>query len=343
VEHAPDTCQSEKSAAADLKMQVKRELRCAFFFVCARHVIVLLGILAAPARRGVGAASFARSGAPAVAARSGTHASASVHAPPAASAKTLACCDPPTRMSAHEGGGARAGAAAADGVAALVQLREAARQAERLGRTARAFELSGRALAAAEASQPRDSLICVLSNLVTYRFCLARQEGATPQAAWQGDEKLLSLARETLTLCDARFRAGTFFTPTPEEVAYFQALKDMPAQFYCALMYTMRAADVLTHWPPPLQRINDDAASRVRIVGGALRATLEMERRGMLDWISPRTAGQHVLTQEETQRHVTKLMFAGLAPPSFIGPCCPVRGQPHFTVRCNSCFVLPRL
>jgi hypothetical protein len=206
-------------------------------------------------------------------------------------------------------GGARANVLTADVMAALVQLDDAALTATKLGRAARAIELYERALAMAQAaSLPHDSLILadMRSNVVRQRLELARHEGATSRAAWRSDEQLLLHARKTLLVCDARFRAGTFFTPTPEEVAFFDAGGiTVTTHLPIAAEYVALAAEVLPNWPEP--RTRDEAEVRLRIVGGALRATLEMDRRGMLDWRDPHTGQPKPLTSQDDG---TKITFA---------------------------------
>jgi hypothetical protein len=93
----------------------------------------------------------------------------------------------------------------------------------------------------------------------------------------------LLLSRKALMLCDARFRAGTLFTPTPEERAFFSR-GDTPLQLDGPLSYLTCAFDALWRWPqttPPLTPEADE--TRLRAVHGALRAALEMDARGFLN------------------------------------------------------------
>jgi hypothetical protein len=190
--------------------------------------------------------------------------------------------------------GTGANAAAADAVATLLQLFDAAMHAYKRGRKARSLELCERALAAAAASRlPLDSLIfaCFLDHAVTCRSTMVADATAphgTPRHAllvadaWRSDEELVSLARRALMLCDARFRAGTLFTPTREEHAFFDADDlSIPAALFGVGSYLYRAAQVLCKWPPPNTRDEDDA--RLRAVHGALQAALEAERRGFMN------------------------------------------------------------
>jgi hypothetical protein len=195
-------------------------------------------------------------------------------------------------MSADAGGaGVHSNAAAPDAVAALRQLVKVARQAKELGRTARAVELYERALAAAEASMPADSLVLAnqLDDLVQVKLIAA---GVTSEAlgtsyhaaavqAFGSDEWLLTLSRKALMLYDARFRAGTLFMSTPEEDAFFNA-QILPVHFFSAQSYLDHAEGALTKWPPPRTRDEDEAC--MRAVHGALQAALDFDRRRFVDW-----------------------------------------------------------
>jgi hypothetical protein len=213
------------------------------------------------------------------------------------------------------GGGARANAAAAAAaLAALVQLDNAALDAEELGRTARAAELRERALAAAESALPADSFVILglLNNLATFQLNAALNSAiargvpaATASAqAFYSDERLLALSRKTLMLCDARWRAGTFFTSTPEERTFFDA-RGLSAHLVGAVAYLAGAAEMLTCWPPPRTRAEDEA--RLRIVHGALQACLEMERRGFMSGQALRTGGPPQTRATEDATHISAL------------------------------------
>jgi hypothetical protein len=197
-------------------------------------------------------------------------------------------CETLKMRAADEGSGSRASAVPADAVAALVRLYNAATEVERLGRTSRAIELYESTLAAAEkALLPRDSLIVadVLGNIVTQLLTRVSYERATDDATWLGDgERLFTLASKTLALCEARFRAGTLFTPTADEHTFFDAvgLTKQPARFRGARAYAICAAQVLPNWPTP--DTDQESEEMLRVVGCALRAMLEMKRRGLLDW-----------------------------------------------------------
>jgi hypothetical protein len=194
-------------------------------------------------------------------------------------------------MSALSGGGGGARTSAADTVSTLLQLYKAASEAQELGRRTRCLELCERALAAAEASSlPRDSLIwtTLLDQAVTCRSVMVADVAAaegTPRhvelvdETWRSDEQLLTLARKSLMLCNARWLAGTLFTPTPEEVAFFDA-DGISARFAGAVAYLLRAKELLFKWPPP--KSCADETARMHIVHGALQVCLEAERRGVM-------------------------------------------------------------
>jgi hypothetical protein len=193
-------------------------------------------------------------------------------------------------MSADAGGAGVHSTAAPDAVAAVLQLADAALQANNLGRTVRAIELYESALAVVEASMPADSLVLAkqLDGLVKAKLnaaCTsAKARGISHHAAavqaFGSDERLLTLSHKALMLCDARFRAGTLFTPTPEERAVFDA-QGIPVHFFSAQSYIDDATVALTQWPQP--RTHEDEAC-MRAVHGALQAALEMDRRGFVHW-----------------------------------------------------------
>jgi hypothetical protein len=193
-------------------------------------------------------------------------------------------------MSALSGGGGLR-TIAADTTPTLLQLRKAASEAHKLGRRTRCLELCERALAAAEASLlPHDSLIwtSLLDQAVACRSVMTADMAAVTGTSrhnelvvetWRSDVQLLALSRKALMLCDARFRAGTLFTLTPEEVAFFGATRT-PARFAGAVAYLFRVRELLYKWPPPQTRA--DETSRMRIVHGALQFCLEADRRGFM-------------------------------------------------------------
>jgi hypothetical protein len=178
---------------------------------------------------------------------------------------------------------------AADGVPAtvaqLIQLKEAWTRAANLERGARADELHGRLLAAAEASQPADSLIIasLLRGAVSARLAaISTQSGASDTAeaarrAWRSDGVLTS-SRRCLALLNVRARKGTLWTLTPDEAAYMHGdprtaeLLGGEALFACA-------RDAVRWWP----RTRADEEERVAGVLGALRALLARDATGALE------------------------------------------------------------
>jgi hypothetical protein len=182
-------------------------------------------------------------------------------------------------------------AAAAELVAPLRQLMYAAMDALHRLRPARGLELFERALAAAEALPlPQDSLVvafCV-SRLVRARTTLssdAMAAAAEPsqfkealEVVWRGDARALLLAQRCLALYHARWRAGTLFTLTPQELAFFLG-HTSPVQT-CAEEYISVAADAVSDWPP--LRTPADEEARTLGVHGALRVALEMAARDAL-------------------------------------------------------------
>jgi hypothetical protein len=181
------------------------------------------------------------------------------------------------------------GTAAADTVVRLQQLEHAGHQAADVGSTARALELYERAVAAAEASLPSDSLIiaALLHNAVSSRSVMSADVAAarrTPhldeavlRGLWRSDERLLTASRKILMLCYARWRAGTLFMPTPEERA-FCAGKPISAQVLVMPLYFVQAKEALQFWPT--SRTDAEEEERLRAVHGALCAALEMNARG---------------------------------------------------------------
>jgi hypothetical protein len=194
---------------------------------------------------------------------------------------------------AHRGTDAAAAAtAAAATVAPLQQLKRAAEKADKLARFARAAELYKRALAAAELSQPRDSLIiaALLGVLSTAHTNAAQASPDSPHAVAERTD----LYQRSFHLLHARWQASTLFAPTAEEVAYF--LEDeypfLPAQMCGAYFYITVTHYVAEKFPP---RTPGEAEARLHAVYGALRAALEMDARGMLER-HPRTHGASVVS-----------------------------------------------
>jgi hypothetical protein len=93
---------------------------------------------------------------------------------------------------------------------------------------------------------------------------------------WRADERaLLSLAQRCLALYHARWRAGTLFTLSPEERAFF-ANKESPVQT-SAEEYIRVTQQAVICWPP--LRAPAEEQARLHGVYGALRAALEMDAR----------------------------------------------------------------
>lgn len=152
------------------------------------------------------------------------------------------------------------------------------------------MELKERALALADATLPRDSLVVayalfdslntiVLSN-AAYRALSAlapeAEKQATYKAAWRGDARVLQQSQRCLALLCARWRAGALFTPTPAERAFFTTIL-MPARMVGGCLYLSCARAALFAWPPALPPAEDEA--RLHGVHGALLAALELDAR----------------------------------------------------------------
>jgi hypothetical protein len=192
---------------------------------------------------------------------------------------------------------------AADTVAPLLRLARASKQAFELARFARALELSGRALTAAEATLPGDSLVVahLLQSVSHWRIIFTESVMATAQtpgcvdalkAAWARDEQALPLAQRCLALLHARWRAGSLLSlVTPEEAAFFACL-DMPCPG--VEIYIQCASDAAC-WPA--LRTSAEVEARVRGVHGALRVALQVQARDRLNYVgSSLGALQNLLT-----------------------------------------------
>jgi hypothetical protein len=177
-------------------------------------------------------------------------------------------------------------AAAADTVAPLLRLERATWQAFELARFARALELSERALAAAEASLPGDSIVVayLLQRVSHWRTQYTEDVLASMQtpghfhaltAAWARDEQALALSQRCLALLHARWRVGTLFSLTPEEAAFFTDGLKMPS---CpgAEAYIQCSNDACL-WPALRTPAEEEA--RVRGVRGALCVALDLQRQ----------------------------------------------------------------
>jgi hypothetical protein len=189
-------------------------------------------------------------------------------------------------------------------VAQLMEVVAAARSAKSSRRNARALELFERALSAAEALLPPDSLItaALLELVVGARGYAHAEAGGSLYAGGAGFASqdagraaladaatgALQLARRALALLHERWRADTLLAPTPDERTFFARfgsggdvrLDDSPAaREQCVIMsgadcFIHAAADAVTLWPP-LPAPADDAA-RLRAVCGALHAAVDM-------------------------------------------------------------------
>jgi hypothetical protein len=158
-----------------------------------------------------------------------------------------------------------------------MQLKRAAKKAEKLSRFARAVELYERAIAAAELAQPHDLLIiaALLHDLVI-AHCRVTQANPSSSAAAERIQFYLRL----LHLLHARWQAGTLFSPTAEETAYLveDEYPHLPAQM-CGAFFYVDVAQQVMHLPCT----RAEAEARVRGVCGALRAALETDARRMLE------------------------------------------------------------
>jgi hypothetical protein len=203
--------------------------------------------------------------------------------------------------SAAEGGGSGSDATAAaasarmtdeevaTAVAPLLQLEAAGDAAALRMRNARSLELSERALAAAEASLPRDSLVTawLLHRVMSARLLEPLSAVlATPSradqlslAAWRADAVAMRLATQRLSLLHARWRAGSLFTHTPEERAFFRE-EHLAGVSVGAAFYFGAANDMVRYGE--LLRTTTEREAAIRAIAGALRALLEWDARGYI-------------------------------------------------------------
>jgi hypothetical protein len=179
-------------------------------------------------------------------------------------------------------------AAAAKLVAPLLQLKRAASDAGLRLRHVRALELFERTLAAAEALPlQNDSLVVAfcISCVVDARTTLCSDVTAaagTPnemevfRAVWRNDARALSLAQRALALYHARWAAGTLFTLSPHEAAFFVDCES-PVLFGAETYVKCTAVDAVCFWPPLHTPAEEEA--RARGVHGALRIVMDMHAR----------------------------------------------------------------
>jgi hypothetical protein len=202
---------------------------------------------------------------------------------------------------------AAAAAAAAAKVAPLLQLKRAAKKADKLARFSRAVELCERALAAAELALPRDSLIiaALRNNELSAKQNRAAQAIPSSSAA----AVRMALIPRMLHQLHARWQAGTLFSPTAEEVAYLaeDEYPYVPAQMCGAYFYIATAMEVVHDEVVGglLPCTPAEAEARLQVRYGALRTALETDARGMLErnprtgqaWSASSTASDEVKTK----------------------------------------------
>jgi hypothetical protein len=185
--------------------------------------------------------------------------------------------------------GAAAAVTPADTVARVVELTLAATTALMRVRTLRAHELFARALAAADAVLPRDSLVAAhLLYWMTNTHVMWKCGTGDPYdravrggAAWHDDaDVLLPWAQRCMNGLHARWRAGTLFTLTPEERAFCAGMGMPPLRAMGAESYICQATEALNLWPPARTAAEEEA--RVRGLHGALQLVLQLEARGYL-------------------------------------------------------------
>jgi hypothetical protein len=171
---------------------------------------------------------------------------------------------------------------------ALNEMVAAARTARELNRHARAVELFERALAAAEAALPADSLFIasLLNEQIVERLLLSHQRaliGGPPtvddmMAAWRAETQVVSLSQRMLSSLHARWRAGSLLTRTPHEVFFCGDLREIQANIG-AQLYMSAAADAVTWWPPV--RTAEEDSVRLHAVRGALVCALDTFFQGV--------------------------------------------------------------
>jgi hypothetical protein len=172
-------------------------------------------------------------------------------------------------------------------VAPVVQTMRAADAAFGSLRFARSRELHERALAAAEGLPlPDDSLVLAfcLSSVVDAHANYGEDVVAavntphfaqTLRNAWRSDERALALAQRCLALYHTRWRSGTLFTLTPQELAFFADKKN--PLLACGERCLTSAKEAVCYWPPLRTPAEEEA--RLHGVYGALRTALEIDAR----------------------------------------------------------------
>ena len=167
-------------------------------------------------------------------------------------------------------------------LAALNKLAAAARSSHVIGRHSRGAELFERALAAAEAALPADSMfITSLLGEHTMELVLASHERAmtgrapTPEdfaLAWRQVPLAVSQSQRMLERLCARWRAGSLLSLTQQERSFCGALQAKQAKVGADL-FIAAASDALVWWPP-LRTAEEDAA-RLHAVHEALVCVLD--------------------------------------------------------------------
>jgi hypothetical protein len=217
------------------------------------------------------------------------------------------CEDEPAAEADASPGGAHASPpAAVTTMAQLAQLVNAGHKAHDYRRRARALELYERALAAAEAMLPHNSLV-IASLLHTvsinrvkvrhYAACAGSDDAimlttSAVRAAMRDDAFAVQLTRRALVILHAHWRAGTLIDVlTPDEREYFaivngSGLEAVPPNIRERAIdasgmdrYIMCAHDAVVMWPPPLgDTAAEDMAVRVNALHCALSAAVQWGR-----------------------------------------------------------------
>jgi hypothetical protein len=198
--------------------------------------------------------------------------------------------------------------AAAEVVPALLRLRSKAEKTRSLERNVHALELYERALAAAEASLPPDSLVLVFFLEATAEARVRAVDGVTTEmlaeeynrlhlAAWRNNEQALAMTDRCMALLLGRWRAGSLFTHTPDEAAFLSSRRAQAPLVGAELLISC-ACNALMYGPPLRAPAADDAF--VQGLHGSLLALLELNARGVMANYPPTTAegqAKHILLQ----------------------------------------------
>jgi hypothetical protein len=180
-------------------------------------------------------------------------------------------------------------------------------------RFARSRELHERALAAAEGLPlPDDSLVLAfcLSSVVDAHANYGEDVVAavntphfaqTLRNAWRSDERALALAQRCLALYHTRWRSGTLFTLTPQELAFFADKKN--PLLACGERCLTSAKEAVCYWPPLRTPAEEEA--RLHGVYGALRTALEIDARDDLQVTPSRCALSIYVGREDDAGNVT--------------------------------------